>query len=69
MSHSRLLLWVFIPNQSAVELQFGSLRLNMAHVGVFMFILLMVGVSGKHFFSNRPGCYQPEPRRPGFGVK
>ncbi|XP_058506145.1 cathepsin Z-like [Solea solea] len=44
-------------------------RLNMAQLSICVFMLLTLVVSGGHVFRARPSCYQPVPRKPGFGVK
>ncbi|KAM4555705.1 cathepsin Z-like [Odontesthes bonariensis] len=40
-------------------------------VQLMCFILVFIGHTAKarHHFSNKPGCYQPMPRKPNFGVK
>nr|XP_020476285.1 cathepsin Z-like [Monopterus albus] len=41
----------------------------MAQVVIFIFMLMTPAVSRRHFFSEKPSCYQPVARKPGFGVK
>ncbi|XP_008324882.1 cathepsin Z-like [Cynoglossus semilaevis] len=41
----------------------------MAQLQLFVVMLLMLVVTGRHFVSKRPRCYQPGPRKRDFGVK